>query len=74
MILEQLIEKKDLLAYIDLRIKYLRQEYDIKDYPENKREFYKKKLQGRIRELEKLKSVVSRGDLKKSSKIYYSKL
>lgn len=74
MILDQLIEKKDLLAYIEFRIKYLLQEEKVENYPEKEREFYRKKLQGRVNELKKLRAVVSRGNLKKSSKIYYSKV
>jgi len=68
-ILDELIEKKDLIAYIDSRRANL--EYhkaSIKKYPEKERGFIQRKLGGKIYELRKLKSLISQCKLKKASK------
>ena len=56
MILDKLIEKKDLKAYINLRIKTLRIEYHkAMSYSDRrKREFIRRQLRGRILELRQL--------------------
>jgi hypothetical protein len=90
MILEQLIEKKDLLIYIDLRINELRGhinrinvtfEYNSELEDDNPIKFTKntlkrlernkRRLQAKIFELRKFKSVISENKLKSQSKIYW---
>lgn len=76
MILEQLIEKKDMMAYIDYRTKYLKlimEDEILKQLPRN-RMYIKQKFDGRINELQKLKTVVHSRMIKEQCKIYYKKL
>lgn len=67
-ILDKLLEKKDLLNYIGLRIQTLRTDFDVMKYPEAERELQNQRLNGRLRELKKLKTVILRGELKDVSK------
>ena len=73
MILDQLIKKKDLMAYIDLRIKYLKStatsEY-LKVEPK-KREITKQKINGQIKELKKLRKIIYENKTKETSKKIY---
>jgi hypothetical protein len=71
MILDKLMEKKDLILYINFRIYRLKHEFDVTKYPEKKRDHYVSRLNGRIRELEKLKDVIQRDELKIASKRLY---
>lgn len=71
--LEKLLEKKDVLAYLDLRKKFL---HDIKNeeilkLPVEEREFVKERFNGRISELETLVGVLKSGKLKYMGKWYF---
>ena len=72
MILEQLLEKKDIEIYLKYRIaiinSYLK---NIKDFPEKEREYIKERFLGRRTELEMLKDVIVQGKLKMRNKEYY---
>ncbi len=66
MILDKLIEKKDLSAYISFRIEQL--SYDLQTYkelPEKKRELFRQRTIGRIKELTQLRKHIN--DIKKQS-------
>lgn len=73
MILEKLIEKKDIQIYIETRISHLETELNntLKQTPEKKREFVKERFAGRIRELEKLRAVIAQGKIKDACKNYW---
>jgi hypothetical protein len=73
-LLDQLLEKKDLMVYIDFRIKHLRAEdiRNIMNLPEAKREAAHLKANGRIQELYQLRKVVAQGKLKEQSKMYFN--
>lgn len=69
MILDRLLEKKDISAYIDFRIKQLVRELNpekIKLVKEKKRQEAVMSIKGRIKELQHFKGVVH-GDLKRQS-------
>jgi len=71
-LLEQLMETKDLEIYIDMRIKHLlRTEKNIKQFPEYQRECIKERMKGRIKELEQLRQVISFKRLKEADKRYW---
>lgn len=73
-ILDKLLEKKDIFAYIEFRIKVLKNEMDIaiqNNLPENK-ESAKHRFQGRIAELEFLRTTIKNGKLKEKSKMFYN--
>ena len=73
MILDKLIEKKDIEIYIDNRIIFLEKETIIevlKQKPE-KRQIIKERFRGRIDELKKLDTVIKQDNLKVDSKKYY---
>lgn len=75
MILENLIEKKDIMAYVDFRIKHLILEREKVPYlkiQDKRKEITIKKLDGRIAELELIKKDINK--LKDMSKYYYSKV
>ena len=74
MILDKLLEKKDVIAYIDLRIKKLNADFDIEKYPPKERETQRQRLGGRCRELKHLKKLIERGCLKDASKEMYRDL
>lgn len=70
MILENLIEKKDINAYIDGRIArlFVHTHKNIINAEEQDREKVKAKINGRIDELRYFKKVVNSGKLKEKSK------
>lgn len=73
MILDKLIEKKDIEIYIDNRIIFLEKETIVeilKQKPE-KRQIIKERFKGRINELKKLDTVIKQDNLKVDSKKYY---
>lgn len=73
MILDKLIEKKDIEIYIDNRIIFLEKETIVevlKQKPE-KRQIIKERFKGRIDELKKLDTVIKQDNLKVDSKKYY---
>lgn len=71
-LLNKLIEKKDLIAYLRLRTRRLKEELkEIKKYPEQKRELIQRGLQGRIRELNKIGGLITSKKLKITSKKYW---
>ncbi len=74
-ILDKLIEKKDLMSYISLRIEYLSKNMrkTILSNPKEDREKIKRKMVGRIKELKVLKDCVHRSEVKEMSKYYYHK-
>ncbi len=77
-ILDKLLEKKDVLAYIDFRILRLKDDLDVvmKSTQEKDRELIKERFNGRILELEELKNVMHQGTtvLKFKSKNYSKKV
>ncbi len=73
MILDKLMEKKDLINYIDLRIETLKLT-DIKKIPVKKREKVAKRLQGKVSELIKIKHHIIQDNLKHMSKEYYKQI
>lgn len=71
-ILDQLVEKKDLFAYIEARTQdLLIQQTKIYSLPEHKRESVKRKLAGRIDELDHLRIVLASGRLKDQAKHHW---
>lgn len=71
-ILDQLVEKKDLFAYIEARTQdLLIQQTKIDCLPEHKREFVRRKLVGRIDELNHLRIVLASGRLKDQAKHHW---
>lgn len=76
-ILDKLLEKKDVLAYIDFRILSLKNDLKIltESTPEKNRELIEERFNGRIMELEELKNIAHRGfvKLKTKSKEYSRK-
>lgn len=72
-ILDKLVEKKDLEAYLGLRAAFLRNEMteEIRKQPDSKKELIHERFNGRILELDLLKRVVKSGNMKKDSKRYY---
>lgn len=73
MILDKLIEKKDIEIYIDNRIIFLEKETVVellKQKPE-KRQMIKERFKGRIDELKKFDTVIKQDNLKVDSKKYY---
>ena len=69
MILDKLLEKKDVLAYINFRQKELveAREYAIKHTGLKQRESTLRKIEGRIAELKHFANVVHSGNVKKES-------
>ena len=69
-ILNQLLEKKDLMIYINLRIDKLSR--DISKVPitirYDKREFVIRQLKGRIKELKSIKNITTNKNIKQCSK------
>lgn len=78
MILDQLIEKKELLAYCDLRIRRLTKSKheEILRQPPEKRDQVAKRIDGRIAELAHLKMLIHGGNgaIKKESKANWRNL
>ena len=77
-ILDKLLEKKDVLAYIDFRILHLKDDLDavLNSTSLKDRELIKERFNGRILELEELKYIVNQGttSLKFKSKSYSKKV
>lgn len=73
-ILDKLLEKKDVLAYIKFRAAILKKELDITlvSTPDKDKQFIKKQFDGRILELEELRKTIEHGTLKLKS-ISYSR-
>lgn len=72
MILDKLMEKKDLMAYLTYRTKVLCMNKDAvvkSEQPEN-REAAVSKIEGRIEELCRLKNVINSNSQKELSKLY----
>lgn len=68
-ILDQLIEKKDLLIYIKVRIAALKKEQkEALKLPEKKRGWIRRLISGRMRELKTLENMVHHDKLKEYSK------
>ncbi len=74
-ILDKLLEKKDILAYIEYRIKVLKKEMEsaIQNNLPKDKESVKQRFQGRIAELEFLRTTIKNGKLKDKSKMFYLK-
>lgn len=72
-ILNQLMEKKDLDIYINLRIDFLNstKTAEIMSRPEKERGLIQERFNGRIRELKKLKSLLSQDKIKDMDKEYF---
>jgi len=69
MILDKLIEKKDMLNYINLKIEFLDDWLKhIKDIRRKDRAFVVERIKGRKRELQKLKTLIHNDKLKEQSK------
>ncbi len=76
MILEKLMEKKDLDAYINLRIEYLKsiERGVLEKLPEKERGFIQERFVGRINELEKLLLILRENKIKDMSKQYFREI
>ena len=72
MILDKLIEKKDLLAFIHWRKEYLKRLGIDENLPEKKRHPSWKQIQGRIKELEHLEMNIHL--IKENSKMYHENI
>ena len=70
MILDKLLEKKDLEIYIDTRIKKLLS-IKITQFPEKQRGKISERIKGRISELRELKKIILQSRLKDMSKAYW---
>ena len=72
-ILDKLVEKKDLEAYLGLRAAFLRNEMteEIQKQPDSKKELIRERFNGRILELYSFKQVVISNNIKRDSKRYY---
>lgn len=73
MILDQLIEKKDLLAYIKYRSETLDRaaQRAVQTLPPKKRERARRTLVARQHELDHLRVVIEQGNLKREGKFHY---
>jgi len=70
MILDKLLEKKDVEIYIDVRIKRLLS-IKITQFPEKQRGKISERMKGRISELRELKKIIRQSRLKDMSKLYW---
>jgi len=76
MILDELIEKKDILIYIDMRSKVLDQEIKKEleiTIPKNREKILQRYV-GRKKELKLLRGVVHDGNVKEQGKVYWRSL
>lgn len=73
--LEKLIEKKDLLAYLNFRMALLEVQMQcaMDTAPEKDREFIRQRFIGRLRELERLRIIIEQLKLKEEGKKAYRK-
>lgn len=68
-LLDKILEKKDLVNYIVFRIKRLQNHLvDIKKYPEKNRSRINTRHHARIRELKRLKHLLSQNKMRSASK------
>lgn len=76
MILEQLVEKKDIKAYLEFRIEFLNltKHKELMQLPLKDRGFINERFRGRTDELKKLLDVITENKLKDKSKNYYRKI
>ena len=68
MILEQLLEKKDLLLYLKIRLKHLKENFDVFVFHPELRDNMTERVKGRTLELERLLRILQEGTLKKNTK------
>lgn len=75
-ILDKLMEKKDLDAYINLRLEFIRSIIDkeISILPEKEREFVRQRFIGRKVELRKLLRLLKEDRIKDMSKKYFQNI
>lgn len=75
MILDKLIEKKDLLIYITMRMKELshRKQDVIESATPRERQALAERFNGRLKELQLLKKAIVQSTLKKEAKHYWDK-
>lgn len=75
-ILDKLIEKKDLAAYIDFRIEYIEsvKNKELMKLPEKERGFIQERFKGRTLELVKLKNLLFQNKIKDVGKDYFKKI
>ena len=74
-ILDKLAERKDIMSYIGLRIEILqRDKAHVKDLPKEVRQKAIMKLNGRIKELERMKQVIHEHKEKELSKKYWCEI
>ena len=68
--LENLIEKKDLMIYLDCRKKALKIQMvdEVSKQPAHRKELIKQRFMGRMWELQDLKTIVAQGQVKSKSK------
>ena len=71
-ILDKLLEKKDVLAYIQFRTSILEKELEVVlvSTPDQDKQFIKKQFDGRILELDELRKTIEHGTLKEKSISY----
>lgn len=76
MLLDQLLEKKDIENYLKLRMEFLSKiEHSEKmKLPLDKRALIDERFKGRHEELQKLLNIINAGKLKHKSKSYYRKI
>jgi len=70
MILEQLIERKDLIIFCDMRIMQLENQLErsIKNENNKRKEAIRQRFHGRIKELKYVKKLIMQKQIKKRSK------
>lgn len=75
-ILDKLMEKKDLDAYIGLRIEFLNaiESEELKKLPEKERGFVQERFTGRKIELKKLLTLLKEDKIKDMSKKYFHEI
>jgi hypothetical protein len=69
-ILDKLVEKKDLLAYVKYRRQYLKdiQAFEVHKQPDKKKQLVYERFRGRMEELDTLASVIRNNKVKDQSK------
>jgi len=75
-ILDKLMEKKDLDAYINLRLEFIDSiiKKELSKLPENERELIRQRFVGRKVELKKLLRLLNEDKIKDMSKNYFQKI
>jgi hypothetical protein len=75
-ILDKLMEKKDLAIYIDFRIEHLNsiKTDEIMSHSEKERGLIQERFNGRIFELEKLKTILFQDKIKDMGKEYFRRI